>query len=81
MSRKPGWKLVLDVIREHPGVTHRELDEFTGLEAITQRISDARKRGFPIKCERVVDSAGVTHKRYYAVGPEPVQVALFFAEK
>jgi len=70
---KPGWKRVVDAIRAHPGATHGDLDELTGLEGITQRVSEARQHGFDIRCERIVDTAGRTRKRYY-ITKEPQRV-------
>jgi len=62
---KPGWQRIVDALRAHPGATHGDLDELTGLEAITQRISDARKHGYTIECVVVEDSVGRKRKRYY----------------
>lgn len=62
---KPGWLRVVEALRAHPGATHGELDEWTGLEGITQRVSDARNHGYVIECETVEDSVGRKRKRYY----------------
>lgn len=67
MTRAPGWLLIVRALRAHPGATHGDLDELTGLEGITQRISDARKHGYVIESRRVEDSAGRTRKRFYLV--------------
>ena len=67
MTRAPGWALVVAALRQYPGSTHGDLDDLTGLEGITQRISDARKHGFVIESRRVEDTAGRFHKRYYLV--------------
>jgi hypothetical protein len=67
MTRAPGWALVVAALRSHPGATHGDLDELTGLEGITQRISDARKHGYTIESRRVEDTAGRTFKRFYLI--------------
>lgn len=70
MTRAPGWLLIVRALREHPGATHGDLDELTGLEGITQRISDARKHGYVIESRRVEDTAGRFRKRFYLVEEE-----------
>ena len=67
MSRAPGWARVVAALRSHPGATHGELDELTGLEGITQRISDARKHGYVIESRVVEDTAGRKLKRFYLI--------------
>ncbi len=75
---KPGWQRVVDAIRAHPGATHGDLDELTGLEGITQRVSDARAHGYVIECEYVEDTSGRLRRRYYLRG-EPFDGTLGLA--
>lgn len=66
---EPGWSRVVRAIRRaqadgrHP--THRDLEDATGLVAVTQRVSDARAHGFDIECRVVADSEGRALKRYW----------------
>lgn len=76
MTRAPGWLLIVRALREHPGSTHGDLDELTGLEGITQRVSDARKHGYVIESRRVEDSVGRKRLRFYLVA-EPGPLTLF----
>ena len=76
MTRKPGWARIVDALRSHPGATHGELDELTGLEGITQRISDARAHGYTIECVETPDRFGRRFKRYWLREPEPVQLSM-----
>lgn len=77
MTREPGWLLVVRALRAHPGATHGDLDELTGLQGITQRVSDARKHGYVIESRRVEDSAGRKLLRFYLVGePGPMTLGL-----
>ena len=75
LRREPGWLSVVRAIRRaqadgrHP--THRDLEDATGLVAITQRVSDARAHGHDIECVTVRDSEGRPFKRYWLhEGPE-----------
>jgi hypothetical protein len=76
VTRAPGWARVVAALRQHPGATHGDLDEYTGLEGITQRISEARHHGYTIESRRVEDSVGRKIKRYYLTG-EPFTGTLF----
>jgi hypothetical protein len=76
MTRAPGWALIVAALRQHPGATHGDLDELTGLEGVTQRISDARKHGYVIESRRVEDTAGRFHKRYYLLESGPMTLGL-----
>lgn len=70
MTAAPGWARIVAALRSHPGATHGDLDDLTGLEGITQRVSDARKHGYVIEVRRVEDTAGRAFRRYYLIeGP------------
>lgn len=74
--KEPGWLRIVRALRAHPGATHGDLDELTGLEGITQRVSDARKHGYVIEVVAKPDTAGRLRKRYYLRG-EPGPLTLF----
>ena len=67
---------VLAFIRTHPSCTSLEITLATGAVNVTGRVSDARAAGHRIDCARRRDG----RQGYTLVEPEPVQVALFFAE-
>lgn len=67
---------VVAFIRSHPEATSLEITLATGCVNVTGRVSDARAQGIDIVCERRSDG----RQGYRVVDPEPVQVALFFAE-
>lgn len=64
--------------RDHPGSTVNEARDALWLH-VTARMSDARKQGVEFRHEsRMVNGRRVV--RHWVVEPEPVQVAIFFAE-
>lgn len=63
-------------VREHPGASSFEVTLACRIVNVTGRVSDARASGVDIRATR--DEDGVF--RYRIVEPEPVQVALFFAD-
>jgi hypothetical protein len=67
---------LLDWLRANPGSSSLEMTLALGIVNTTGRISDIRASGVVVDCRE--DKAGVA--RYRIVDPEPVQVALFFAE-
>jgi len=67
---------VVEFIRSHPEASSLEITWACGVVNVTGRISDARAAGIDIVCERRIDG----QQGYTVRDPEPVQVALFFAE-
>ena len=67
---------LVEYLREHPEATSLEITMACGIVNVTGRVSDARAAGFDVRCERRSDG----RQGYRLVEPEPVQVALFFAE-
>lgn len=63
-------------LRENPGASSLDITLALRIINVTGRVSDLRAAGYVIDCRK--DEAGVD--RYVVVEPEPVQVALFFAE-
>jgi hypothetical protein len=63
-------------LRANPGSSSLEVTMALRIVNVTGRVSDLRAAGHIVEC--LTDDAGV--KRYRIVDPEPVQVALFFAE-
>lgn len=63
-------------LREHPQATSLEVTLATSIVNVTGRVSDARAAGHQIVCARRRDG----RQGYTFIEPEPVQVALFFAE-
>lgn len=68
--------LLVDFLRTHPEATSLEVTMACGIVNVTGRVSDARAQGVDIVCERRSDG----RQGYRVRDPEPVQVALFFAE-
>jgi hypothetical protein len=64
-------------LRANPGASSLDITLALRIVNTTGRISDLRAAGYVIDCRE--DKVGVA--RYVVVEPEPVQVALFFAEK
>jgi hypothetical protein len=67
---------LLDWLRANPGASSLEITYALQIVNVTGRVSDIRASGVVVDCRE--DKAGVA--RYRIVDPEPVQVALFFAE-
>lgn len=63
-------------LRTHPEATSLEVTMACGIVNVTGRVSDARAAGFDVRCARRSDG----RQGYQLVEPEPVQVALFFAD-
>ncbi len=63
-------------LRTHPEATSIEITFALAIPNVTGRVSDARAAGIRIDCVRRADS----RLGYVVRDPEPVQVALFFAE-
>ena len=63
-------------LRQNPGSSSLDITLALKIVNTTGRISDLRASGLRIDCRE--DKSGVA--RYYVIEPEPVQVALFFAE-
>lgn len=67
---------LVEYLRTHPEATGLEIIRALSMPKYTSRVSDARAQGYEIRCERRSDG----RQGYTLVDPEPVQVALFFAE-
>lgn len=67
---------VVEFIRRNPGASSLEITLATGAVNVTGRVSDGRAAGHQIVCARRRDG----RMGYTYVEPEPVQVAIFFAE-
>jgi hypothetical protein len=63
-------------VRANPGASSLEITVACRIVNVTGRVSDARASGIDIRATR--DGDGIF--RYRVVEPEPVQVALFFAD-
>jgi len=63
-------------LRTHPEASSLDVTLACGIVNVTGRVSDARAAGIDVVCVRRSDG----RLGYVVRDPEPVQVALFFAE-
>lgn len=75
---KPGTQTerLLTWLRQNPGSSSLDITIALRIVNVTGRVSDLRAAGYVVDCW--TDDKGVA--RYTVREPEPVQVALFFAE-